>query len=176
MEIDISFFGKDDVDLNRIAELYCKTFIGEKFTPKDLESTVENINKHACYEGFKGIKAIDDIGKLQGFTYGYTSLPHQFYRKKLGVQLTDQQNAKWLKDYFEFVELAVDSSARRMGIGGLLHDKLLDGLDQQTSILTTSVDNDPAIKLYMGKGWEIISGKAPVISEADPQVIMGKVL
>ncbi|SEQ90437.1 Ribosomal protein S18 acetylase RimI [Virgibacillus subterraneus] len=170
----ITPFGKKDEDLHSVAGLYCKTFIGDNYTSMDFENTVENINKHTSYEGFKGLKAKDESGTLIGFSYGYTSLLDQFYREKLAAQLTDQQQIEWLSDCFEFVELAVDTNVRRMGVGRKLHDRLLSEIDHDTSVLTTSVENNPAINLYISKGREVIKENAAVISMDDVQVIMGK--
>ncbi len=170
----ITPFGKKDEDLHSVAALYCKTFIGDTYTSQDFESAVENINKHTCYNGFKGFMAKDKSGTLLGFTYGYTSLPGQFYREKLAVQLTYQQEIEWLNDCFEFVELVVETKVKRMGIGGKLHDRLLNEIDHDTSVLTTSAENKPAINLYISKGWAVIKENAVVISMDDVQVIMGK--
>ncbi|MGP4108525.1 GNAT family N-acetyltransferase [Virgibacillus sp. L01] len=170
----ITPFGKKDEDLHSIVALYCKTFIGDTYTSQDFESAANNINKHTSYGGFKGLKAKDENGTLLGFTYGYTSLPGQFYREKLAAQLTDLQQINWLNDCFEFVELAVETKVRRMGVGRKLHDRLLSKINYDTSVLTTSVENNPAINLYISKGWEVIKENAAVISMDDVQVIMGK--
>ncbi|MBP1949676.1 N-acetyltransferase [Virgibacillus litoralis] len=167
-------FDKKNEDLHSIAALYCKTFIGNTYTSLDFESAVENINKHTSYNGFRGLMAKDKSGTLIGFTYGYTSLPGQFYREKLAAQLTDKQQIEWLNNCFEFVELAVENKVKRMGIGGKLHDRLLSEINHDTSVLTTSPENNPAINLYISKGWEVIKENAAVISMGDVQVIMGK--
>lgn len=172
--IETSSFGMCDADIDLIGELYCITFIGQDFRSEDLDGAVANIAKHSGYKGFKGLKAKDESGNLIGFTYGYTSLPQQFYRKKLEEQLTKVQRVTWLSDCFEFVELAVSPFNKRLGVGSQLYNKLMDKLDNKTSILTTWVDNIPAINFYKNKGWVLIKGYAPVISEANPQVIMGK--
>ncbi|WP_093855241.1 GNAT family N-acetyltransferase [Tenuibacillus multivorans] len=111
---------------------------------------------------------------MVGFTYGYTSLPQQFYRQKIEQQLSVDERNTWLGHCFEFVELAVDSSYKRQGIGGQLHNELLSNLTHQTSILTTHIDNLPAINLYKQKGWDMIKTNAPIITADHLQVIMGK--
>jgi ribosomal protein S18 acetylase RimI-like enzyme len=45
---------------------------------------------------------------------------------------------------------------RRRGIGGALHDELLRDSDAPTAVLSTQTDNDPAIALYAGRGWQVI--------------------
>ncbi|HEX7064090.1 MAG TPA: GNAT family N-acetyltransferase [Bacillales bacterium] len=93
---------------------------------------------------------------LIGFAYGYSSLPGQFYRGKIAAQLSETQANDWLSDCFEFVELAVNPSYKRLGIASQLHDILSDNVDYKTFILTTWVHNSPAINLYKNKGWELI--------------------
>ncbi|SEA91981.1 Acetyltransferase (GNAT) family protein [Thalassobacillus cyri] len=141
--INYSFILEED--LHDIAKLYCRTFTGESFSSEELEAAVENIHKHTTYEGFIGLKATDLRGKLIGFSYGYRSFPGQFYGEKLEKQMTLEQASHWLKDCFEFVELAVDSSHKRKGVGSSLHDKTLDEVLNTTSVLITSIDNNPAI-------------------------------
>ena len=65
--------------------------------------------------------------------------------------------------------------ARRRGIGGALHDAVLEGLDAPTSVLSTQTDNEPAIRLYANRGWEVI---VPSIDfgSGRPFLIMGKEL
>ncbi|MFA1820181.1 GNAT family N-acetyltransferase [Virgibacillus oceani] len=166
-------FYKNDPDLNEIGELYCKIFL-DNFSLKDKENALKNLNNHAGYEGFKGLKAIDSDGNITGFTYGYTSMPEQFYHQKIANQLSADEINTWLDNCFEFVELAVDPDNRRLGIASKLHGLLLENLYHKTSVLTTVVENDPAINLYRTKGWQVINSKAPVISEDNLQVIMGK--
>ncbi|WP_093044758.1 GNAT family N-acetyltransferase [Thalassobacillus cyri] len=90
--------------------------------------------------------------------------------------MTQEQADHWLKDCFEFVELAVDPSHKRLGVGSALHDKTLDEVLNTTSVLTTSIANNPAITLYKSKGWKPIKEVAPVISSENLQVILGKEL
>ncbi|WP_194841384.1 GNAT family N-acetyltransferase [Salinibacillus xinjiangensis] len=167
-------FDQHDPDLEQIGELYCRTFIGENYSLKDMENALKNVKKHASYKGFKCLKAKSQTGNLVGFTYGYTSLPGQFYRGKIASQLPGRMTTEWLSDCFEFVELAVNSSYRRLGIASQLHDKLLEDINHNTSVLTTSENNYPAIHFYQKKGWQIIKNHAAVLSKDDPQVIMGK--
>lgn len=173
-DINIYSFDANDPDLECLGKLYVLAFIGEHYASDDKHNAMLNIEKHAHYEGFKGLKAKDANGEVIGFAYGYSSLPGQFYREKIAAQLTDAQLSYWLADCFEFVELAVSSSHQRLGIASRLHDTLLDDIGYKTSILTTWMHNHPAIHLYENKGWELIKEEAPVITRDNPQVIMGK--
>lgn len=85
----------------QIVEIYCRLFLDEQ------ENALQNINKHACYEGFKGIKAKNLDGEIIGCAYGSTSSPVQFYHQKMASQLSD---------CFEFVELAVRPDYQRRSV------------------------------------------------------------
>lgn len=126
----------------------------------EIIKALENIHKHTTHEGFIGLKATDPVGNLLGFSYGYRSLPGQFYREKLEKKVTQEQAGHWLKDCFEFVELAVDPSHKRMGVGSSLHDKTIIEVLNATSVLTTSIGNTPSLTLYKSKGWIVIKEDA----------------
>lgn len=166
-------FYQNDPDLEDIAMLYCKIFL-EDFSLYDKEKAIININKHADYKGFKGLKAKDGKGNIIGFTYGYTSMPNQFYYQKIANQLSADEINYWLDHCFEYTELAVDPDNRRIGIAGKMHDLLLENLNYKSSVLTTGVKNDPAINLYRKKGWGLIRSHAAVTSKDNLQMIMGK--
>lgn len=174
--IRVVHFYYNDPDIEKIGELYCTVFITDDYSNEDKENAILNINKHAGYEGFIGLKAKDSNGNILGFTYGYTSLPDQFYREKIAKQLSKIERDTWLVNCLEFVELAVDHSYRRLGIASKLHDYLLKNSNHNTAVLTTGIENKPAINFYRKKGWKTIKKDAPIISENNLQVIMGKVL
>jgi len=50
----------------------------------------------------------------------------------------------------------VRADFHRRGIGGRLHDELLEGIEASTAVLSTQTDNEPAIALYQGRGWRVI--------------------
>lgn len=174
--IEIIPFYSDDSNIEEIGELYCTTFLGENYLIEDKENAIINIHKHSNYRGFEGFKALDDKGNIVGFSYGYKSLPAQFYRQKIAKQLSELEIETWLSDCFEFVELAVSPSHRRLGIASNLHDALLKENKHRTTVLTTGIKNHSAINLYRKKGWQMIKKDAPVITADNLQVIMGKEL
>lgn len=172
--IKIDDFYHRDPDIEKIAELYCVTFLTDNYSME--ENAIKNINKHANYEGFIGLKANDDDRNIVGFTYGYTSLPGQFYREKIAEHLSEEDIKTWLFNCFEFVELAVLPSYRRLGIASKLHHALLESVNYNSAVLTTGMENRPAINFYRKHGWEMIKKDVPVISEDNLQAIMGKAL
>ncbi len=116
----------------------------------------EHFKRHMDYEGFRGYICLNEEEKLVGFTYGYASLPGQYYRELLANQLGFDLSHTWLTNCFEFVEICVHPSMRQKGVGSFLHDSLLKDIPFKTSVLTTQQSNLAARKLYDKKGWGII--------------------
>ncbi len=59
----------------------------------------------------------------------------------------------WVGGHFEFVELAVLPEARGHGLGGRLHDVLLEGVPKERAMLSTDNGDSPAVRLYSARGW-----------------------
>ncbi|WP_243300470.1 GNAT family N-acetyltransferase [Bacillus litorisediminis] len=139
-------------------------------------SIKERLIKHSSYKGYRGYVIISDKEEVLGFSYGYSSLSGQYYHDLLSKELGPIGYEKWLKDCFEFVELAVHPSHRHLGYGKLLVNRLLKEVNNKTTVLTTQVYNKPVRNLYQGLGWVVI--KEPFIpnNDSSPYVIMGKVL
>src|SRR5437016_957929 len=130
--------------------------------------------RHAAREGFQFRGAFDESGRLIGFVYGYRGEPGQWWHDRVAAALGEEGAARWLAPgHFEFTELHVRTEARRRGIGGALHDAVLDDLDAPTTVLSTQTDNEPAIRLYEGRDWRVI---VPSIDfgSGRPFLIMGK--
>ncbi|KMY45681.1 hypothetical protein AC622_16925 [Bacillus sp. FJAT-27916] len=140
------------------------------------ESHISRIKRHTGYKGFRGVTVVKD-GELIGYAYGYSSLSGQYYHELLASHLAPDTSTKWLRDCFEFVELAVHPSCRKQGLGARLHDQLLKKLPFKRAVLTTQTNNWPAISLYRSKGWSIISDSfLPYDDPEEPFIIFGKTL
>ena len=131
--------------------------------------------RHAARAGFRFRGAFDETGRLVGFCYGYLGASGQWWHDRVAAALGRQGTARWLPPgHFELTELHVRPEVRRRGIGGALHDALLDGLASPTAVLSTQTDNEPAVSLYEGRSWEVIvpsidfgSGRAFLIMGKD---------
>ncbi|AXI08824.1 GNAT family N-acetyltransferase [Oceanobacillus sp. 143] len=156
--------------LHKVSELYKQVWKSEEHSIK------ERILKHSLYEGFQGFVILSNEDKLIGFSYGYTSLPGQYYHELLAKEFYSEQYNKWLKDCFEFVELAVNPSFRKQGFGNMLITKLLEEVDNKTAILTTQIDNKPARSLYESLQWKVLKEPFYQNNSKQPYVIMGKEL
>jgi len=162
---------KDENLINNMAKLYCKAFEKTNFT-----EMIERMKRHIKYVDFKGIVAINDENEVVGFTYGYRSMGGQYYNQLMREALHLEQVDQWLQDCFEFVELAVHPQYQNEGLGMKLHNELLEGISNRTSILTTQINNEKARSLYKRLDWvDVLEPFHP--SESDvPYVIMGKIL
>ncbi len=133
----------------------------------------EILPRHTEREGFRFHGAFADR-LLVGFVYGYRGEPGQWWHDRVASELGPEGTERWLPPgHLEFTELHVRREFRRRGIGGALHDALLDGVDAPTTVLSTQTDNEPAIALYTGRGWQVIVPRLD-FGSGRPFLIMGK--
>jgi ribosomal protein S18 acetylase RimI-like enzyme len=112
--------------------------------------------RHAARAGFRFLAARTNRG-LAGFAYGFCGGTGHWWHELVAAAMTPRQRTRWLPDgYFELAELHVRPDCQRRGIGGRLHDELLRGVTGPTAVLSTQVDNEPALALYDGRGWTTI--------------------
>ena len=156
--------------LHQVSELYKEVWNNEH------SSINERILRHSSYKGFRGFVILSKEDKLIGFSYGYTSLPGQFYHELLAKEFNSEEYHTWLQDCFEFVELAVHPSYRKQGLGKMLITKLLKDVENKTSILTTQVMNNSARSLYESLHWIVLKEPFYPGNSKQPYVIMGKEL
>jgi ribosomal protein S18 acetylase RimI-like enzyme len=133
----------------------------------------EILPRHVMRDGFRFLGAFAD-DRLVGFVYGYRGGVGQWWHDRVAGALGPDAAARWLAPgHFEFTELHVRAAFQRRGIGGRLHDSVLDGIDAPTAVLSTQTDNAPAIALYAGRGWRVI---VPYLDfgSGRPFLIMGR--
>lgn len=121
-----------------------------------VDAVRERFTAHADRDGYRGFTAVDDAGLVVGFVYGHVSRVGQSYHDRLRRALDGDAYQQWLTDTFELVELGVNADRRREGIATRLHDRVFDGVEQPTTVLTTEVANAPARSFYEGHGWEVV--------------------
>ena len=133
----------------------------------------EILPRHAGREGFR-FRAAEEEGRMIGFSYGYLGGGGQWWHDLVAAEMTDEQEARWLAPgHFEFVELHVRPEYRGRGLGGTLHDELLRGLDSRTAMLSTQTDNEPALALYAGRGWQVVIPEMRFSPGGVPYCILG---
>jgi len=107
--------------------------------------------------GFRCIVARDGTtGSLVGFVYGFNSLPGQWWHDQVAQRMSIVQRERWLKNAFEFTELAVLPAYQGRGIGGQLHDRILIALPYRTVLLSTMQTETNAMALYRKRGWQML--------------------
>jgi len=112
--------------------------------------------RHLSRGGFR-LATARETRQLVGFAWGYTGARGQHWSNLVADSLPSAVVATWLGGHFELVELAVLEEFRGRGVGGRLHDVLLEGLPHHRALLTTSDDeDDPAVRLYRARGWETL--------------------
>jgi ribosomal protein S18 acetylase RimI-like enzyme len=135
------------------------------------------VPRHLERDGFRFVAEHDEAGRLAGIAYGYEGAAGQWWHDLVSAAMDEVRRTRWLRPgHFEFVELAVRPDLRRRGLGGRLHDALLAGLDAPTAVLSTEVDNEAAISLYSGRGWEVIVPELDFGAEFPPFLVMGRQL
>lgn len=134
----------------------------------------ETLPRHAARDGFRLVVARDEQeGPVAGFVYGYHGEPGQWWYNIVSAALEPDLIARWMADYFELVTLAVAPRAQRRGIGGRLHDEILDGHRWRHTMLTTLQQETPALRLYRGRGWQVVREDFYFPGNGRPMLVMG---
>ena len=120
----------------------------------------ELFDRHAARDGYRLVTA-SIAGTVVGFSWGYIGQRGQFWTDLVCEALPDDIVAEWVGGHFEFVELAVNPSFRRRGLGALLHDRLLTDVDRRCLLSTVDDPTDPAVRLYLSAGWQRLGTLRP---------------
>jgi ribosomal protein S18 acetylase RimI-like enzyme len=158
-----------------VAELWAQTMPGDPVTAEQRMNDI--LPRHAGRTDFRFLAARTEDGRLAGFAYGYVGAPGEWWHDRVAAALGKEQSRYWLQPgHFEFVELHVHPQFQRRGVGGRLHDALLEGLRSPTAVLSTQRDNEPALALYRRRGWRVILNEIVFGSEYAPYCVLGKEL
>lgn len=131
--------------------------------------------RHATREGFRAV-VVREGDHLLGLAYGYLGGSGQWWYDRVAAAMTPEQRAKWLPPgHFELAELMVNPRARRRGLGAALHDAILEGPPGPTAVLSTQPDNEAALALYRGRGWEVVVDSIDLAAPVR-YLVMGKQL
>lgn len=127
----------------------------------DLETWRRDMfGRHAAREGYRLAVAMDDR-TVAGFAWGYIGQRGQYWPDLVCEALPKEVTDVWVGGHFEFVELAVLPGCRRQGLGSRLHDTLLAGVTQRCLLSTADDPADPAVLLYLGRGWRKLGVLGP---------------
>lgn len=147
--------------------------LGEVWTWVTPERVREILPRHVGREGFRLVTARDDENVLAGFSYGYFGGAGQWWHDIVVDACSPEARDRWLAPgHFELVELHVRASHRRQGVGGRLHDAVLEGLAGRTAVLSTQTWNEPALTLYRARGWRVIVPELRFTGGGDPYSVL----
>ena len=133
----------------------------------------DSVRRHAAEPGFRSVGAFTG-GRLIGFAEGYPPRAGQWWHDFVADRLPQSLRERWLGDAFELVELHLDPAHQGRGIGGLLHDRILEGVPQATAILSTRRAETPAMALYRRRGWVVVSEEMWFPGNPAPFRILGR--
>jgi len=117
------------------------------------------LDVHGVRRGFRAFVALTPGGEVAGMTYGYHGAPGQWWHDTVARSVGEPLEQAWLSNAYEVVEVAVAPELQGKGIGRALIWRLLEGLDESTSVLSTRADSR-AHELYARLGFEIITTMA----------------
>ncbi|MDX6324438.1 MAG: hypothetical protein QOK15_792 [Nocardioidaceae bacterium] len=124
-------------------------------------------DRHCGREGFRLAAARADgsgLGRLAGFAYGYVGERGQWWPEQVLKALPAEITDVWVGGHFEFVELAVLAEYRRQGVGGRLHDELMQGTENRRALLGTDDGDTPAVSLYRSRQWRKLGNLTPEVA------------
>lgn len=113
------------------------------------------LDVHRGRKGFAGYIACLPNGRVVGMIYGYHGASGQWWHDAVVRAVNSEQAARWFRDSYELVEIAVDPAFQGYGIGSLLIAALLEGRPEATCVLSTRTDSR-AHHLYRRLGFEVI--------------------
>ncbi len=159
-----------------IADVYRQAFAGPPHNepPEAADRFRDGLHRHAELAGFRAVAAWAPGADLVGFAYGHTSLPGQRWHDLVAAALAPDVAARWLEAPFVMVELAVRPRRQREGIGGRLHDLLLESTPHATAVLSARQDDADVQRLYHGRGWQEIGRDVVPVPGGDPFVILAR--
>jgi len=177
MAIEIHFLsGKqlEDKALQRqLGEIYQAAFSIQE-AREGADRLMEMLEMHREREGFRCVIAQEETDqRIVGFAYGYTSRPGYWWFDTISHALSQHAIEIWFANAFEVVELAVHPTWQGQGIGGRIHDALLEDVPYSTAVLSTNQEETNAMHLYRKRGWVPLLEDFYFPGSTKPMVIMG---
>ncbi|HYY44291.1 MAG TPA: GNAT family N-acetyltransferase [Actinomycetota bacterium] len=134
----------------------------------------DTLPHHAERPGWKTcIARDDDSGRIIGFTYGQSGVAGTWWYDNVARAAGKARTRRWLEGCFELTELAVAPEYQGKGVGGRLHDMLLEGLPHRTAVLSTLAAETPALALYRKRGWQVVVDSMVFPNGTRPFSILG---
>ncbi len=161
-----------------IVEVHHAAFAGPPYNEGEIETerTVDRLISDARRDGYRCYVARDESAQIVGLSYGLRGQAGQWWYDRVSERITPAAAEEWLRDCFQFDELAVIPGMQGRGIGGRLHDLLLTGLGARTAVLSTYCGETSARRLYQKRGWKTLLSRFTFPGYDVPMMILGLVL
>ena len=114
-------------------------------------------------------------GEPVGFAYGcpaFTGEPEDAWTRELVESVGAEVAEAWIRAQFAFIWTAVRPEWQGHGLGGRLHDALLDTATQPRAWLVTYPFDCSAVRLYRSRGW-VELGRGQLGMGSAERVVMG---
>ncbi|MEY4529968.1 MAG: hypothetical protein RLZZ156_689 [Deinococcota bacterium] len=132
-------------------------------------ASIEFFLRQTTFPEWQGLLARDELGVVQGFAFGSRVEAGQWWHDRL-LGLVE------LSQTWCLVELAVLQAAQRQGIAQSLHDALLQNVTHPKVVLSTQVNNRPALEFYRKNGYKTLLDSVVFTPGLVSYTILGKQL
>jgi ribosomal protein S18 acetylase RimI-like enzyme len=139
----------DDL-LRRLSDVLAVYAAAMGYPPELAEARRGFVAAHSHRPGFRAVGALGREGDVIGFTYGYRSVPGQWWHDQVRSSMRRGDRRRWLHDCFELVELHVAPSHQGHGLGATLLRELLRDAPGETVLLST-----PEVPEESSRAWRL---------------------
>jgi len=161
VQVSVAATAPGPAALAEAAAVYAAAFRQEPYHEDEQQAAAftERVLRYARErDGFRFATARADDGHLAGLALAVLARPGDWWRDRAAAALSDQGARRWLGDLcLEVVHVAVRPDVQRQGVGTLLHDGLISGAPAPTGVLSCHPDARPAQRLYLGRGWILLT-------------------
>lgn len=141
-------------------------------TSDDRAAFIDRVERYAARDGFRLVLANEDRSVL-GLGLAVEAHPGDWWRDRVAERIGPAATERWLGPAcLEVVHFAVRPDRQGEGIGGRLHDRLLEGARAGTAILSVHPAAAPARALYLGRGWRVLGDLAALGQGPAPQLMV----
>jgi len=132
-------------------------------TPDMARAFAERVERYAAErDGFRLVTARDDGAAMCAIGLAVRARPGDWWRDQIAAAIPAAQAGEWLGELcLEVVHLAVVPRAQGRGLGRVVHDVLIAGRPAPAAMLTVHPAATPAQRLYLSRGWTIVSDRLP---------------
>ena len=164
----------DAAAIDAAGDAYLATFSQPPYreTETDRAGFIDRVRRYSARPGFRLGLALDG-GQVVGLGLAVIGRPGDWWRDQVASRIGTEDTARWLGSAcLELVHLAVVPGRQGEGIGGRLHDRLIEGAAVPTAILSVHPAAEPARALYANRGWRPLRDPLPMGDGPPPALLV----